>query len=427
MDESYFKEKLSAYLDKDLSPEEMAMMDEYVREHEEARRILEEYKKLNDLVEKHSGLGESDYWEHSARKIEEAIGLEGDSTVTDIRPQKRTGFVWKITAVAASAALLIFIGVHQWEILKRQQDEIVPPETSTTTKAGHEESDTAIAESTQVFDVESSVESESGEGAPTQAAVKPSPEVADELGDIDRSVGIPTPPPAQEEAAEAPVRLPASQKEAAANKGTEVNASLSKIQSDLDKTINVAGSPPAPTVSGNEQPAGTVHVRGGRAGETSYVVDSVGTSLSENFADLSQRAETEGDTAYVIPQKLTSYQRDSMLTYYRAERELFMEKPSDIKPTLSQPSLTPGLRQEKPKGGPKVSASSPEKKTALAPEDEKRMLTASYVVATLSPDDSERQEAFDYIKLVAEDTASVHNALAAEYLKKLEAGRVNQK
>ena len=370
MDESYFKEKLSAYLDKDLSPEEMAMMDQYVQEHEEARRILEEYRKLNDLVEKHSGLGESDYWERSARRIEEAIGLEHGADVTDIRPKARTGFVWKITAVAASAALLIFIGVHQWDILEQQKDEIVPSATRTTTEAGHEATDAAaIAESTQVFDVESSVESESGEGAPTQAEVKPSTPVADELGDIEKSVGIPEPSPIieKEQAANAPVESPAPRKEAAASKGTEVNASLSRRQSDIDKTINVTAAPP---VSNLAESADTIKIRGGRAGEASYVVDSVPAFSTQGYADLSRRAEEAGDTAYVIPQKLASYQRDSLLTYYRAERELFMETPSDIQPSIEQPSLMPGLRQEKPKGRPKASASVQEKKTPLAPEDE---------------------------------------------------------
>ena len=437
MDESYFKEKLSAYLDKDLPPEEMAMMDQYVAEHEEARRILDEYRKLNDLVEKHSGLGESDYWERSARKIEEAIGFKHGNSVTDIRPKGRTGFVWKITAVAASAALLIFIGVHQWDILERQKDEMVPSETRTTTEAGHGVPDSAaVAESTQVFEAEGSIESQSGEGAPTQAEIKPMPKVADELGDIDKSVGIPKPPPAPEpeKVVKAPLKSPTPQKEGTTSKGTEVNASLSRKQSDLGQSIHLNSVPPSPTESDFAKTADTLHIRGGRAGETDYVIDSEAALSTEGYldqadmyADLDERAEKAGDTAYVIPQKLTSYQRDSLLTYYRAERELFMEKPADIKPSIQQPSLTPGFEQEKPKSRPKLSVSSPEKKAPLAPEDEKRMLTASYVVAMLSPDDSEREQASDYIKLVAEDTASVHNALAAEYLKELETRRVDQK
>lgn len=410
MDESYFKEKLSAYLDKDLSPEEMAMMDQYVREHEEARRILDEYKKLNDLVEKHSGLGESDYWERSARQIEEAIGIEPHAGVTDIQPKSRTGFVWKITAVAASVALLIFIGVHQSDILKRQQEEIQPSETSRAQQSAPSLGESvAVAESTQVFDAESVEESEAGEGTPTQAEVPPTPEVSDELGEVDKSVGVPAPPPEEQRTV---------------TKSSPLHSSLSRKQSDLSKSIGVTPSPAAP----NESLAtDTLQIRGGRAGETSYVVDSEGAISSENYANLSQRAEEAGDTAYVIPQKLTSYQRDSMLTYYRSERELFMEKPSDIKPKIEQPSLTPGLRQEKPKERPKASATIQKPGTSQAPEDVKRMLTASYVVAMLSSDESEREEAFDYIKLVAEDTASVHNALAAEYLEALETRRIDQK
>ena len=50
MDESYFRERLSGYLDKSLLPEEMAAMEEYLRESEEARRILADFEKLKERL-----------------------------------------------------------------------------------------------------------------------------------------------------------------------------------------------------------------------------------------------------------------------------------------------------------------------------------------------------------------------------------------
>ena len=87
MDESYYRDKLSAYFDKRLSPEEMAMMDKYVQESEEARKILEEYRKLEQLIVEKSGLGgDDDYWESSAQRIEQAVDLVEATPVTPVRP-----------------------------------------------------------------------------------------------------------------------------------------------------------------------------------------------------------------------------------------------------------------------------------------------------------------------------------------------------
>lgn len=126
MDESFFRDKLSAYLDQELSPEEMAMMEEYVQSHPDAREMLEQLRQLDRLVDEQSQLGGDDYWERSARKIEAALGAEASIEVVDIRPESRwRGLGWRIAVGAASVVLLGYIGFHVSDIMP--PEEVPPP------------------------------------------------------------------------------------------------------------------------------------------------------------------------------------------------------------------------------------------------------------------------------------------------------------
>jgi hypothetical protein len=118
MDEQYFQDLLSAYLDNELTPEQKAAMDQYLAGSPEAREQLARLDQLNRLVEDHSELDGEAYWEESAGKIEQRLGI-ADTRVTAIEPErrKRSGLWWKVTSVAASVAILVFIGLHQTDIM----------------------------------------------------------------------------------------------------------------------------------------------------------------------------------------------------------------------------------------------------------------------------------------------------------------------
>ncbi|RKX29451.1 MAG: hypothetical protein DRP47_01800 [Candidatus Zixiibacteriota bacterium] len=141
MNHGYFRDRISAYCDHELTPYEEKAMREHLAECEECRKLLEKLQKLDELVEKHSELGGEDYWKQSAQRIEEQ--LNANSSVNEKPVTKKPlwwGLIWKITTAAASIAVLTFIGFHQsdiynsWETAPTKGEEIKavsPPALST--------------------------------------------------------------------------------------------------------------------------------------------------------------------------------------------------------------------------------------------------------------------------------------------------------
>jgi len=130
MDHGYFKDRLSAYIDQELTPEEIRAVSDHLEGCAECREQLTRLNELERLVAEHSGLDGDDYFKKAAQKIEQRLG-EVYTTVTDISGtsgQKFRGLWWKITSVAASAAILVFIGLHQDEIFG-PDDLVLPTDT----------------------------------------------------------------------------------------------------------------------------------------------------------------------------------------------------------------------------------------------------------------------------------------------------------
>src|SRR5512138_2136801 len=121
MDHSYFRDRVSAFHDRELPPQELAVVEDHVRGCAECQELLAKLERLDALVAQHAELSGGDYWEKSARKIEERLGF---AEQTEITPVKRAGWdkglVWKVTAIAATLAVLAFIGINR--------DKIMPPE-----------------------------------------------------------------------------------------------------------------------------------------------------------------------------------------------------------------------------------------------------------------------------------------------------------
>src|SRR3989304_8185410 len=118
MNHSYFSDRISAFKDGALPPYEQAAIAEHLKQCNQCRAALAKLEKLDRLVDERSGLDGRDYWEDLAQRTEHRIGLE-ETRVTDIRPAGRGwGLGWKWISVAASVAILTFIGLHQSDIFR---------------------------------------------------------------------------------------------------------------------------------------------------------------------------------------------------------------------------------------------------------------------------------------------------------------------
>ncbi|MDH3938151.1 MAG: zf-HC2 domain-containing protein, partial [candidate division Zixibacteria bacterium] len=108
MNHGYYQDRLSAYFDQALTGEEMQMIKEHLTSCAECRARLDDLARLDSLIEDKAGLGESDYWETAARKIEDRLTVAEESKVTVVR-SGWFGLGWKLAAAAASIAALTFV------------------------------------------------------------------------------------------------------------------------------------------------------------------------------------------------------------------------------------------------------------------------------------------------------------------------------
>lgn len=140
MDHSYYQERLSAFADHELAPEERAKVAEHLRECGECQKRLNELEALSQLTSRHSVLDDSDYWEKAARKIEGRLVTAATSitVVTPKQGRQMSGLWWKLPAIAASVVLVGYVGLHESDILNvadtetrpavRESMSVTPPE-----------------------------------------------------------------------------------------------------------------------------------------------------------------------------------------------------------------------------------------------------------------------------------------------------------
>jgi hypothetical protein len=125
MDHEYYRDRVSAYVDGALPPYEQMALEEHIARCAECRALLEKLRKLEAMVEGSSELGESDYWERQAQKIEARLGL-AETEVTRIGPVRSwRGLGWKLTAAAASIVVVGVIGFYSWESIREKTEH--PP------------------------------------------------------------------------------------------------------------------------------------------------------------------------------------------------------------------------------------------------------------------------------------------------------------
>ena len=131
MDHSYYKERVSAWIDQELPPYEQEALTQHLAECDECKALAAKLRQVDRLMEGRSELGGSEeYWEQLARKTEARIGINQDSNVTSIKTARKSsdsGLRWKVFAAAASVAVLTFVGWHQQDIFRDMFSEETAP------------------------------------------------------------------------------------------------------------------------------------------------------------------------------------------------------------------------------------------------------------------------------------------------------------
>jgi len=344
MDHEYYRDRVSAYHDRDLTPEEYQMMHDHLADCEECRELLARLEKLDALVDANADLGGDDYWEQSARKIEAKLGIGEEvpeAKTTDIRPKNR-GLIWKFAAVAASIAALTFIAVHESDISEkaespRLEDEKIAEEPQALVM-DLEESDDYLAASPERVEetpVEPELEDAVEEAVETLTLSKVE-ESSDEMAladdKDDRIVGDIA--EAEEATPEPPqTAAPAPQMAVNETEAVESSKAVKKMRGKSTSMSQPVESKPVTTVDEllkqvpgvvASDDSGAIFIRGGRAGEVEYVVDGVDlddsigwTAKESDSSDLSDTAILFGD---VIPE-MTSADSLAYLVKARAVRD----------------------------------------------------------------------------------------------------------
>jgi hypothetical protein len=343
---------------------------------------MERLREVDRLVEEHSGLDGDEYFEQAAQKIEERLGI-ADTAVTDISPESRRrfkGLWWKVTAVAASVAVLTFIGLHQEEIF--QSDDLMQrPETKSESPVPATPSEVAT---------DSVIEETAGEKPPSlQALEEKAEEVMPETGDEDYQQPIER--EKQREAED--IRMP-----------EPVTESRSPEP------------PPAPAARSPRAPATTALQDEGEpeaASDDNYRRSVLDESVSPEVRETS-RLESGGAESVTADMAKKAYESVRELTFWVARRDSLAGQIAEVRKagTTDKPSRVKGLNALAPT--PTVKDT-----TAVRDSLEAGLLETWFRIAQLSTDSLEISSSRDSLKRVATDSTSVNSSLAAEYLRRL--------
>lgn len=286
MDHSYYKDRISAYHDRDLKPEEIVVVEEHLADCAECQELLEKLEKLDRMVEEQSQLGGDQYWERSAEKIEARLGLV-QTEVVRVAKERPTGAWWKWVAAAASVGALTFIALHQTEITEEAPAHKAPspvilekaarpePDVPADEDLGASTSEfRAPAKDDELSDMtlEATEEKETGK-------VQPRGEAVDGKAKVEQpALGFPKPVPAQEadrRKSRAAADLEAAADDIADLKSAETVPVVSPEEADKYRPVKTVEELLL-QVPGVQSVGDTVFVRGGGPGkEVPYIADGV--------------------------------------------------------------------------------------------------------------------------------------------------------
>lgn len=286
MDESYFKDKISAYLDNELSAEERVIVEEYIRAHPDAQEQLARLAALKKVSDRHLSLGGDDlYWERNARKIESAIGAVSAEKVSAPQKSEWMRHWWKLTAVAASVGILFFIATNKDEIEKKALPTDAP---STVVRTEAARDSAAPIKSTTVMEKESQEQYDIGVSIEREKQGKAT--VADKLPVVEKF-------------------------DVASTEKVQKEATIAKSTGEADKNIVLSKStPPTDEVAESAPPAEGVTAFADVAPDSSVLTlahwTAVRDSLSPLFASSQVKSKSQSPLSKALRAPLTTSLRE---------------------------------------------------------------------------------------------------------------------
>ena len=402
MEHSYYRDKLSAFHDGQLTEEEQRMLQEHIDSCPECRAEIEELKKLDALIDRHADLGDGDYWEKSALEIEEKLGFETPAKVTDVRRNWK-GLGWKIAAVAASVAVLTFIGLHRDELYQPSTPEAEAPAevkapfmTSMVEEYGGASDSLPAASPTEESPVmemedgtaavspdaageprrdrivEETVEHKAAEAEPTKPAAPDVVGLADAV-DLEEAEEVPA---KREEIAAPQVAAPAPVQEMS-------RAKVAKLKSAADSSLRVGAEAisfdAAPLTQALQKPAGQ-------------------TALDMSFMDIAQDKDEAAGTEL------------SLADWRQIRDSLTGDIPWFIDPTVIKWAAPPPVKKDRSN----LAA------TDTDPDTERKLVEAHYKIASLTEDEAERDRSASWLQGYRDSDKASFKKLADKYLTEIE-------
>ncbi len=149
MDCKDFKVLIEHYVDGRLNDSEKRQVEEHLETCKDCSAYFKNMQELGTMVGKIGLSGDEEYWAGQKDKIMgkiDAIDV-GQKKIIDVSSGRTKGSLYKLTAIAASIALVAFISIYESRELKNISPMLAP-----------EKSNQPIPETTQVQDMERALE-----------------------------------------------------------------------------------------------------------------------------------------------------------------------------------------------------------------------------------------------------------------------------
>ena len=387
MEHSFFKDRLSAYFDNELPPQEKQVVEQHLRDCVECRAELTKLRQLEDAVNRHAGLADTDYWEKSAQKIESRLGFEQQTVITPVgRKWSGRGVGWKALAAAASIAVLAYVGINSDKILKREQLE--PSQSPSPSVQTIKPSVTDSIPRDVEVNLPPASDHKDKQTTAREKAVS-SEQVESKLSAETKEPGLPKSPPVVEpEQIRRRDDINLTQRRSQETAAGSSTKSEPRIITDAVPEQRAAKAPAAPTLP---------------------IADSV-SSLTEQFVDVAEEESKEVAIAHTDTATI-----DTTLTVWRRKRDALLAMQKSL-------PLTDALGDLRKMAAPSALQKTEKSATPLSrAEIEKQLLEAWFNLAKSTTDADERTSSIEQIRQVADNPKSPNRDLAARYLKQLSA------
>ncbi len=157
MELDQIRHKLSLFIDGQLNPEENEEVRKLIESDSVWREEHQKLVNLEQMAERFEIKGDDKYWDESRKSILDKIDRAESEKIITIKPHKRRSDIYKLVAVAASMALVIFISIYETDELG-QIEELFSPQESAKPAV----TETDLKRDTP-SDISTSIESESRE------------------------------------------------------------------------------------------------------------------------------------------------------------------------------------------------------------------------------------------------------------------------